>query len=143
MFRPLRPGRHGARPDSGAFCRNRWSAHLSAAAIRPSRNQRAETMNLKKSIAGALTALAVATMAVSPAAAGGSKSYCAQKARNVANTRALGSTAVGAGVGCIIGAIVSKKCGVGAAVGGVSGFAIGSVQWKKVYNQVYWKCRNS
>ena len=40
-------------------------------------------MNLKKSIAGALTALAVATMAASPAAAGGSKSYCASKAKKV------------------------------------------------------------
>jgi hypothetical protein len=99
-------------------------------------------MNLKKSMAGALTALAVATMAASPAAAG-SKSYCASKAKKVANQRALGSTAVGAVGGCIIGAIVSKKCGVGAAVGGVGGFAIGSAQWKAVYNQVYWKCRNS
>ena len=100
-------------------------------------------MNLKNIIAGAVTALAVIGMAASPATAGGTKSYCAQKARNIANTRALCSTAIGAGVGCIIGAIVSKKCGVGAAVGGVSGFAIGSVQWKKVYNQVYWQCRNS
>jgi hypothetical protein len=99
-------------------------------------------MNLK-SIAGALTALAVATLAASPAAAGGSKSYCASKAQKVANQRALGSTAVGAVGGCIVGAIIGGKCGAGAAVGGVGGFAIGSVQWKKVYNQVYWQCRNS
>ena len=25
----------------------------------------------------------------------------------------------------------------------VGGFAIGSSQWKQVYNHVYWKCRNS
>ncbi|MBN8996505.1 MAG: hypothetical protein J0H63_03375 [Rhizobiales bacterium] len=99
-------------------------------------------MNLKKSIAGAVTALAVVAMAAGPAEAK-SKSYCAQKAQNIANQRALGSTAVGAVGGCIIGAIVAHKCGVGAAVGGVGGFAIGSAQWKKVYNQVYWQCRNS
>jgi hypothetical protein len=100
-------------------------------------------MNVRKSIAGALTALAVVAMAASPAAAGGSKSYCAQKARNVANTRALGTTVVGAGLGCLLGAVISHKCGIGAAVGGVGGFAIGSSQWKAVYNQVYWKCRHS
>jgi hypothetical protein len=99
-------------------------------------------MNVKKSIAGAFTALAVAAMAASPASAH-SVSYCKQKAKNVANTRALGSTVVGAGLGCIIGAIAAKKCGVGAAVGGVGGFAIGSARWKAVYNQVYWQCRNS
>jgi hypothetical protein len=99
-------------------------------------------MNLKKSLAGATMALAVAAMAVTPASAK-SVSYCQQKAQNVANTRALGSTAIGAVGGCILGAILAHKCGVGAAVGGVGGFAVGSVQWKKVYNQVYWQCRNS
>lgn len=101
-------------------------------------------MSFRKSLAGAMTAVAVVAMAASPAAAATAKSnYCAQKARNVANTRALGSTAIGAGAGCILGAIIAHKCGVGAAVGGVGGFAVGSAKWKQIYNNTYWNCMKS
>jgi hypothetical protein len=72
-----------------------------------------------------------------------SKSYCAAQARQTANFQAAGKTVIGAGLGCIIGQIVAKRCGIGAAVGGVSGFAIGSAKWQQVYNHVYSQCRRS
>jgi hypothetical protein len=72
-----------------------------------------------------------------------SKSYCAAQARQTANFQAAGSTVVGAGLGCIIGQIVAKRCGVGAVVGGVGGFAIGSTKWHQVYDRVYYQCRHS
>ncbi len=97
---------------------------------------------MKKTLVKLVAAASLAAMVAGPAFAK-PDAYCANKARNVANTRALGTTVVGAGVGCLLGAVIAKKCGVGAAVGGVGGFAIGSAQWQKVYNQVYWKCRKS
>jgi hypothetical protein len=95
-----------------------------------------------KTISGILVALSLTAFAVQPAMAA-SKAYCAQQARQAANWQAAGKTVVGAGLGCLLGAVISKKCGVGAAVGGVGGFAIGSVQWQRVYNSVYWRCRHS
>jgi hypothetical protein len=64
-------------------------------------------------------------------------------AKHDANMQAAGKTIVGAGLGCVIGAILAHRCGVGAAVGGVGGFAIGSAKWHEVYDQAYSDCRNS
>jgi hypothetical protein len=72
-----------------------------------------------------------------------SKSYCAQVAKHDANAQAAGKTIVGAGLGCLFGQIFFKKCGAGAAVGGVGGFAIGSAKWHEVYDESYSECRNS
>ncbi|HZP19520.1 MAG TPA: hypothetical protein VFB16_04865 [Bauldia sp.] len=95
-----------------------------------------------KILATIISAAALAAIAVQPAAAL-SKSYCADKARHVANAQAAGKTIVGAGLGCLFGQLISKKCGVGAAIGGVGGFAIGSAKWHQVYDRVYWNCRHS
>lgn len=93
---------------------------------------------LSKTVAAASLLALVATPALA-----NSKSFCAQQARQAANFQAAGKTVVGAGLGCLLGAVLAKKCGTGAAVGGVGGFAIGSIQWKKVYNRVYADCRKN
>jgi hypothetical protein len=72
-----------------------------------------------------------------------SKAYCQSYARQVANNQAAGKTVVGAGVGCLLGAVVVGKCGVGALAGGATGFAIGSTEWRRVYDRAYWNCRHS
>jgi hypothetical protein len=69
-----------------------------------------------------------------------SASYCSDQATHAANQRAAGSTIVGAGLGCLAGQLFAKKCGAGAAVGGIGGFAIGSSQWHQVYDAEYAKC---
>ena len=72
-----------------------------------------------------------------------SKAYCAAQARDTANLQAAGKTVIGAGLGCLLGQIIAKQCGVGAVAGGVGGFAIGSAKWHEVYNRVYYQCRHS
>jgi len=95
-----------------------------------------------KTLLTSLATLSVIAFAASPASAH-SDAYCANKANNVANAQAAGKTIVGAGVGCLLGQVIARNCGFGAAAGGVTGFAIGGSEWHKVYNKVYWNCRNS
>jgi hypothetical protein len=95
-----------------------------------------------KILLSSVAAISLVALVAGPASAH-SDAYCANKANAIANQQAAGNTIVGAGVGCLVGQIISRNCGVGAAVGGVSGFAIGSTQWHKVYNKVYWNCKNS
>ncbi len=93
---------------------------------------------LYKAVAGAVLVALVA----GPAAAK-SNGFCAAQARQAANSAAAGNTVVGAGLGCLLGAVIAGRCGTGLAVGGVTGFAIGSAQWQRVYNNVYWRCKHS
>ncbi len=93
-------------------------------------------------ISKVIAAASLVALVATPALAN-PKLYCQAQARHAANFQAAGKTVIGAGVGCLLGAIIAKKCGVGAAVGGVTGFAIGGSKWKKVYHHVYWQCRHS
>ena len=95
-----------------------------------------------KILVSSLAALSLVALAAGPASAH-SEFYCANKANNTANAQAAGKTIVGAGVGCLLGQVIARNCGFGAAAGGVTGFAIGGSEWHKVYNQVYWSCKNS
>jgi len=95
-----------------------------------------------KTLTKLAAALAVVAMAASPASAL-SKSYCKTQATQTANRAAAGKTIVGAGLGCLFGQLIAKKCGTGALVGGGGGFLIGSAQWKQVYWNAYHACRNA
>ena len=90
----------------------------------------------------AVVAAALVALVAGPASAK-SNAFCAAQARQAANSQAAGNTVVGAGLGCLLGAIVAGRCGTGLAVGGVTGFAIGSSQWHRVYNNVFWRCKHS
>jgi hypothetical protein len=89
-----------------------------------------------------VAAATLLALAAGPALAH-SQSYCASVARHDANFQTGGKTVVGAGLGCLVGALIAHRCGIGAAVGGVGGFAIGSNEWQHVYNQSYQSCRYS
>jgi hypothetical protein len=95
---------------------------------------------MKKILLAAVGALALTSFVASPVLAA-SKSYCKQEATQRANAQAAGKTLIGAGLGCALGALVAHRCGVGAALGGVGGFAIGSQQWWDVYHAKYDHCR--
>jgi len=96
-----------------------------------------------KSLFKATAAAVLVTLIAGPVLAAPSNAYCRAQARQVANAQAAGKTVVGAGVGCVLGAIITGRCGTGLALGGVTGFAIGGVEWNRVYKNAYWRCKNS
>jgi hypothetical protein len=79
-------------------------------------------------------------------ASAGSPAACDNYARNYANNAAAGkavaSTVIGGVAGGFLGKALggNKGVGLGVAAGAFTGFAIGSSQWKRSYDQAYYSC---
>jgi hypothetical protein len=121
------------------FCAIRWPYRTLRGWRRGNSGEKEPMMQtMFKAIAAAALVMLVAGPAMAK-----SNAYCHAQARQIANAQAAGKTVVGAGVGCILGAIITGRCGPGLAVGGVTGFAVGGVEWNRVYKNAYWRCKNS
>jgi len=105
-----------------------------------------------KSLLATIAVIGTVLVASAPPASAGQAAYCDGYARDYANRNAhpVATTGVGAafgaGLGCIIGAAVSGRCGTGAAIGAgggaVAGAANASGKWQRFYDSAYYKCMN-
>jgi uncharacterized protein YcfJ len=106
---------------------------------------------LSSGLAALMLASTIVTMAT-PSEARHSRGYCDAYARDYANDHAgaqqiLTGTAVGAGTGALIGAVVpGLKVGTGALIGAGVGTLGGGIhankKWKKYYRRAYEDCRS-
>jgi hypothetical protein len=92
-------------------------------------------------------ALAISAQAASAATVAQCDAYARQMANDNVARRTAGTAVVGALLGLGIGAAQGNNLGssaaIGAGAGGVTGLAVGSVEWQKIYDEAFADCMGS